>query len=77
MENRDIEQPSGVNPADEIDSHQHGGRKLWMMICCVPVAVAVIVLVATGIVSGVFVLIALGCIVMMGAMMALMSGASR
>jgi hypothetical protein len=41
----------------------------WMMIaCCVPMLVAAVVLVAAGVVSPGFLLVAVGCMVMMAGM---------
>lgn len=52
-------------------SHRHG----WMMIiCCVPMLVAVVALAALGVISPGFVAIAVACAVLMGLMMAGMSG---
>jgi 1,4-dihydroxy-2-naphthoate octaprenyltransferase len=55
--------------------HQgHGGHRLMMLVCCIPmVAVAVLLVVSETAGAGALVL-ALGCIVMMAAMMFLMPG---
>lgn len=54
----------------------HGGHigHGWMMVaCCIPMLVIAAALVATGVVSGGFLLIALGCTAMMALMMRGMS----
>jgi len=52
----------------------HGGHGRWMMIaCCVPMLVIAVVLVTTGVVGFGFVIVAIGCTVMMALMMGGMS----
>lgn len=52
---------------------RHGGHSHWLMLaCCVPLVVAAIVLVATGVLSAGFIVAAFACMAMMGAMMFLM-----
>ena len=55
--------------------HQHGGHSGhgWMMIiCCIPMLVIAIVLVATGVASASFIFAAIACTVMMAMMMRMM-----
>lgn len=57
-------------------SHRSGHG--WMMIaCCIPMLAIAIVLVATGVASAGFLLVAIGCTVMMALMMAGMSHGSE
>ena len=59
------------------DSGGHGGHRGhgWMMIaCCIPMLVIAGVLVATGVVSAGFLVVALACTAMMALMMRGMSG---
>lgn len=53
--------------------HQHGGHRLMMMICCVPM-VAIAVLLATGVAGSGIIVSALLCVAMMAAMMFAMPG---
>jgi cytosine/uracil/thiamine/allantoin permease len=52
--------------------HRHGSHSWMMMICCVPMLVIAIVLVATGVASSSFILSAIACTVMMAMMMRMM-----
>ena len=46
------------------------GRHSWMMIaCCIPMLVIAVVLVATGVLSAGFLVVAVGCTAMMALMM--------
>ncbi len=54
--------------------HGHGGHGWMMMLCCVPMLVIAIVLVATGVVNAGFLVSAVGCLVMMAVMMRMMGG---
>ena len=47
----------------------HGGHGWMMIACCIPMLIIAIVLVATGIVSPSFILVALACTAMMALMM--------
>lgn len=49
--------------------HRHGHR-LMMIACCVPMLVIAVALVATGVASPGFLIVAIGCTVMMAVMMA-------
>ena len=61
--------------AEHDPGRQSGHRHGWMMIiCCVPMLVAAIALAALGVISPGFVAIAIACAVLMGLMMAGMSG---
>lgn len=56
----------------------HGRRHTWMMLLmCLPMAVLVAALVATGTLGGGAVLYAVGCMLMMAVMMVFMSGGHR
>lgn len=65
----------------EPDEHQaqegerkHGGHGRWlMMVCCVPMLVIAIVLVATGVAGAGFIFAAVMCTAMMAMMMGAMS----
>ena len=60
-------------PSDENqhEGHQgHSGRHGWMMVaCCIPMLIIAIALVATGVVSIGFLVVALACTAMMALMM--------
>lgn len=63
---------SGTASHHRPDSEQPGGhgRHGWMMIvCCIPMLVIAIVLVATGVIGAGFLLVAVGCTAMMAMMM--------
>jgi hypothetical protein len=53
--------------------HRGRGRHGWMIACCVPMLVIAVVLVATGVVNGAFLVIAVICTLMMALMMRGMS----
>lgn len=55
----------------------HSGHGWMMMICCVPMLVIAIVLVATGVASVGFIFVAVMCTAMMAMMMSMMSGGSN
>jgi hypothetical protein len=55
----------------------HTGHGLLMLVCCVPMIVVAVALVATGIAGWAAPLWALGCLVMMTAMMLAMPGEHR
>ena len=58
-----------VPPEEKGRSHRSGHS--WMMIaCCIPMLVIAVVLVATGVASPGFLLVAIGCTVVMALMMA-------
>jgi hypothetical protein len=58
---------SGSTPKEPKGSHRHG----WMMIpCCIPMLVVAVALVAAGVVSPGFLVVAIGCTVIMALMMA-------
>jgi len=55
----------------EANGSSHRPGHSWMMIaCCIPMLVIAVVLVATGVASPGFLVIAIGCTVMMAIMMA-------
>ena len=47
----------------------HGGHGWMMIVCCIPMLIIAVALVATGAVSASFLLFAIGCTVMMALMM--------
>ena len=60
------------HPADEPNPGTHDGHPgghSWMMLCCIPMAVIAVVLVATGIVGAGFLLTVALCMGMMAVMM--------
>jgi Flp pilus assembly protein TadB len=60
--------------ADQTGKAGRGGHGHWLMLaCCVPMLVVVGVLVATSVVSAGFIVAAIACVGMMGAMMFAMS----
>jgi hypothetical protein len=66
---REPEMITQATPEEHGGSHRHGHG--WMMIaCCVPMLVIAVVLVATGVASPGFLVVAVGCMVMMAVMMA-------
>jgi hypothetical protein len=52
----------------------HGGHGWMMMICCIPMLVIAVVLVATGVAGAGFIFGAVMCTAMMAMMMRMMSG---
>ena len=58
----------GTQKADQGQQHSghggHGGHGWMMMICCIPMLVIAIVLVATGVATGGFIFVAVMCTVM-------------
>lgn len=52
----------------------HGGHRMMMIVCCIPMLVIVGVLVATGVAGSGFILYAVACIAMMAMMMRMMPG---
>lgn len=71
-----------MNHADHTGAHRqqatgpsgHGGHAWMMIACCIPMLVIAAVLVATGVVSAGFLIVALACTAMMALMMRGMSG---
>lgn len=51
---------------------RHGGHRLMMLLCCIPMIAVAVVLVATGVANAGFIVVALVCLGMMAAMMFLM-----
>ncbi len=60
-------------PPPEPDAEKGGGRDWMMIVCCVPMLVIAIVLVATGIAGMGFIVAAVMCTAMMALMMRGMS----
>lgn len=58
-------------------NHGHHGHGWMMMACCVPMLVVAVVLIATGVATFGALFSAIGCLLMMGAMMYAMSRAGR
>ncbi len=66
-------------PNDQTSQPEHGGghsgHSHWLMIaCCIPMLAIAIVLVAAGVASAGFIVVALACTLMMAMMMIGMSG---
>lgn len=60
---------------EEAQGTVHSGHHGWMMmVCCIPMVVAAVALVATGVVGVGFLFAAVGCTAMMFLMMRAMSG---
>lgn len=81
MTDADPQTPAEVRedgaPAAETAQRSHGGHSRWAMIaCCVPMLVIAGVLVALGAGTG-FLLVAVGCTLMMALMMAGMGDHDR
>ena len=55
----------------------HGGHGWMMIACCIPMLVIAVVLVATGVASPAFLVVAVGCTLMMAMMMGGMSHGGR
>ena len=47
----------------------HGGHGWMMIACCIPMLVIAVILVATGVASPAFIVVAVGCTLMMALMM--------
>lgn len=78
MEHDHENRRSAEEVAAESGSERRRGHSHWMMmLCCVPMILIAIALVATGVVGFGFILIALACTAMMAAMMFGMSGGAR
>lgn len=67
-----------LNPTEEHAGHAghtgmshggHGGHHWMMMVCCIPMIIIAVILVATGVVGAGFILVALACTAMMWLMM--------
>ncbi len=56
------------------DTHHagHGGHGWMMILCCIPMLIIAVSLVATGVISSAFLLLAVGCTAMMFLMMRMM-----
>ena len=61
-------------PMQHHDRQHHGGHSWLMIACCIPMLIIAVALVATGVVSVSFLLIALACTAMMALMMRGMHG---
>lgn len=62
-------------PEDQHGSgHRHGGHRLMMIACCIPMIVVALLLVATGVAGSGILAIALLCTALMAAMMVVMPG---
>ena len=60
-------------PARSGHRHGQGGHGLRMIACCIPMPAIAIILVATGVVSPFFLVVVVGCTLMMAMMMGGMS----
>ncbi|MHB1849076.1 MAG: hypothetical protein ACYCVO_08710 [Acidimicrobiales bacterium] len=63
------EAPAGLGRGASQVPHGHGGHGWMMVACCIPMLAVAIGLVAAGVVSAGFLLVALGCTAMMALMM--------
>jgi hypothetical protein len=71
----DRSEPSAPTEPESAGAPSGHGRHGWMMIaCCIPMLLIAIVLVATGVASAGFILVAIMCTAMMWMMMRGMSG---
>ena len=61
--------PAKSGIVDGEGRHRHGGHGVMMMACCIPMLVVAVILVATGAASPGFLVVAIGCTVMMALMM--------
>jgi len=66
--------PLKANQTKPDQERGHAGHGWMMMICCVPMLVIAIVLVATGVASVGFIFAAVMCTAMMAMMMSMMGG---
>lgn len=66
-------QQTGIDTQDPQKAGAGGGHGWLMIVCCIPMLIIAGVLVATGVVSGVFLLFAIVCTAMMAMMMKGMS----
>lgn len=64
-------------PPEPDKSQKHRGHGWMMIVCCIPMLVIAVALVATGVVSSGFLIGAVMCTVMMALMMRGMHGDSR
>ena len=55
--------------AGHVDHSEHGGHSWMMIACCIPMLAIAIALVATGVASASFLLVAVMCTAMMALMM--------
>ena len=69
---------TGHGPRPGADPHTghggHGGHGLMMLVCCIPMVAVVVLLVVSGTAGAGAVVWALGCVLMMAAMMFFMPG---
>lgn len=70
--------PEAVAAPTDAETHAaHGGHGLMMLVCCIPVILLAVTLIATGRFSLGALLPALVCVAMMGVMMLVMPGKQR
>ena len=71
----DRSEPSAPTEPESAGAPSGHGRHGWMMIaCCIPMLAIAVVLVATGVVGAGFLIVAVGCTLMMAVMMMGMGG---
>lgn len=63
-----------IPPPTQNKSHCSNGHGWMMIVCCIPMLVIAIVLVATGVASAGFIVAAVMCTAMMAMMMSMMGG---
>ena len=61
-------------PTERGDHGGHGGHGLMMLVCCIPMVAVVVLLVVSGTAGAGALVWALGCVLMMAAMMFFMPG---
>lgn len=62
--------PRDIEPHRHEPMHKpHGGHGWMMLVCCIPMLVIAVALVAIGVVSASFILLAIACTVLMAVMM--------
>lgn len=70
----ELPQTGHTPPQKASAGKMHGGHRLMMIVCCIPMLVIVGVLVATGVAGSGFILFAVVCTAMMAMMMFMMPG---
>ncbi len=68
-----MSQPHAYDTRADDTATSHHGHGWMMIVCCIPMLIIAVALVATGIASAGFLLAAVGCTVMMVMMMRMMN----
>ena len=74
LDGHDVQKPPEAPRGHHGGHGGHGGHGLMMMICCIPMILIAVLLVATGVAGSGALLWALGCVAMMAVMMFAMGG---